>query len=391
MAITINVNGESISYPQTGDTNWSDEATDFAVQTASAFGKVGLSSGTTVDLPGTLDVTGATTLDSTLTVAGTTTLNGTANLNGNTNLGNAITDTVAVTAILNVDSGTLYVDPVNNRVGINKTNPAQSLDIVGNSAISGNETVGGTFGVTGATSLSSTLGVTGDVSVNTNKFNVTASSGNTSIAGTLGVTGIETISNTTDASSSTNGALIVSGGVGIAKKLYVGTDLSVGGSLTVTGGINPPYLNMIEEQSSGVNGGTFSASDWRTRVLNTIKGTNSITGSSLNTALNQFTLPTGTYRIFARCPASQVNYHKAKLRNITDSSDTLIGSSNFNLTGNGNGTDSIVNGLFVISAQKTFEIQHYCTSTGTNTGFGHATAISGIAEIYSSVELWKLA
>lgn len=180
MSLTINVNGESINYPETGDTNWGDEATDFAVQTSAALGKLGLASGTTVDVA------------STLTVAGTTTLNGTANLNGNTNLGNAITDTVTVTAILNVDSGTLYVDPTNNRVGINKTNPAQALDVVGNSAISGNKTVGGT------------LGVTGDISVNTNKFNVTASSGNTSIAGTLGVTSDITTSGILTASNSTN-------------------------------------------------------------------------------------------------------------------------------------------------------------------------------------------
>ena len=63
MSIVVNVNGESINYPQTGDTNWGDEATDFAVQTSSALAKVGLSTGTTVDLPGTLDVTGNTTLD----------------------------------------------------------------------------------------------------------------------------------------------------------------------------------------------------------------------------------------------------------------------------------------------------------------------------------------
>ena len=51
--------------------------------------------------------------------------------------------------------------------------------------------------MTGATTLSSTLGVIGDVSVNTNKFNVTASSGNTTIAGTLGVTGNTTIDGVT--------------------------------------------------------------------------------------------------------------------------------------------------------------------------------------------------
>jgi hypothetical protein len=163
MSVTVNVNGVAISYPQTGDSEWGDEATDFAIQTGSAFGKLGLSTGTSVDITSTLDVTGATKLDSTLevdgatqldgslTVAGTTTLNGTANLNGNTNLGNATSDTIAVTGILNVDSGTLYVNPTDNRVGINDSTPSEALDVTGNALISG------TLGVTGNTTI------TGDV------------------------------------------------------------------------------------------------------------------------------------------------------------------------------------------------------------------------------------
>lgn len=207
MSITIVVNGESISYPQTGDTGWGGQATEFAEQTASAFGALGLSIGTTVDIPGTLDVTGATTLDSTLTVAGTTTLNGIATLNGNTNLGNAITDTVTVTAILNVDSGVLYVNPATNKVGINDTTPSVELDVNGSVAITGNETVGGT----------------------------------------LGVTGIQTITNTTDATNSTSGALIVAGGIGIAKKLFVGTDLDVTGKFNQmpSGTIIPSIRNSV--------------------------------------------------------------------------------------------------------------------------------------------------
>jgi len=147
MSVTVNVNGVAISYPQTGDSEWGDEATDFAIQTGSALGKIGLSTGTSVDITSTLDVTGATTLDSTLTVAGTTTLNGTANLNGNTNLGNATSDTIAVTGILNVDSGTLYVNVTDNRVGINDTTPSEALDVTGNALVSG------TLGVTGNTTI----------------------------------------------------------------------------------------------------------------------------------------------------------------------------------------------------------------------------------------------
>lgn len=70
MAITVNVNGVPIQYPQTGDPNWGENATNFAIQTSSAFGKLGLDSGTSVDIPQTLDVTGNTTLDANLFVGG---------------------------------------------------------------------------------------------------------------------------------------------------------------------------------------------------------------------------------------------------------------------------------------------------------------------------------
>jgi hypothetical protein len=68
----------------------------------------------------------------------------------------------------------------------------------GNTSVSGTNTLtvgtgatalGGTLVVTGATNLSSTLGVTGDVTINTDKFKITASSGNTEVAGTLKVAG----------------------------------------------------------------------------------------------------------------------------------------------------------------------------------------------------------
>ena len=259
MAITIVVNGESISYPQTGDTGWSGQATEFAEQTASAFGALGLSSGTTVDIPGTLDVTGATTLDSTLTVAGTTTLNGTANLNGNTNLGNAITDTVVVTAILNVDSGVLYVDPTNNRVGINDTTPSQALDVTGNALISG------TLGVTGNSTFTGDViasivkasgsgGLTIDSNGGTDValFGAGGGAGTTLYGGLNGTTG--NFADTTDATTSTDGALKTAGGVGIAKKLFVGTDATLGGVLYLDDSTtaNTPVLSFTGDTNTGI-------------------------------------------------------------------------------------------------------------------------------------------
>ena len=51
--------------------------------------------------------------------------------------------------------------------------------------------------------------------------------------GALTIAGKTTLTNTTDASSS-DGALVVSGGIRAAKKLNIGTDATIGGTLTVT-------------------------------------------------------------------------------------------------------------------------------------------------------------
>lgn len=180
MSVQVDVNGTSINYPRTGDTGWGGEATQFAIQVGGAFSKLGLDTGTTVDIPGTLDVTGATTLDSTLDVGsnldvtgntnlsgtldvtGNTTLTGNLTVNGNTQLGNANTDTTAVTGILNVDSGVLYVDPTTNKVGINDATPSVELDVNGSVAITGNETVGGTLGISNGTASAPSLTPSGD-------------------------------------------------------------------------------------------------------------------------------------------------------------------------------------------------------------------------------------
>jgi hypothetical protein len=64
------------------------------------------------------------------------------------------------------------------------------------------------------------------------------------------------VNNTTDSSSITTGALVVDGGVGIAKKLFVGTDAAVAGNTTLTGDL-------------AVNGGDITTSSTTATVFNT--------------------------------------------------------------------------------------------------------------------------
>jgi len=145
-----------------------------------------------------------------------------------------------------------------------------------------------------------------------------------------------------------------------------------------------PYGHWRDEKAAGTDGGTFTSGAWRTRTINT-EVTNTISGASL--AANQLTLPAGKYYIMASAPARTVQEHKAKLYNITDAADTIIG------TEAASNTDtmqrSFVHGQFTIASQKTFELQHRCQLTDATVGFGIAKNF-GVVEVYTEVEIWQI-
>ena len=84
------------------------------------------------------------------------------------------------------------------------------------------------------------------------------------VGGAVLVTGISTFENDTQSTSSTTGALIVSGGVGIAKSLNVGGNLSVAGTITYDDVTNVDSVGIVtarggfEIGEAGV-GGTITA------------------------------------------------------------------------------------------------------------------------------------
>lgn len=156
--------------------------------------------------------------------------------------------------------------------------------------------------------------------------------------------------------------------------------------------VNPfatQYLHVRDEKAAGTEGGAATSGAWRTRTLNTVV-TNEITGASL--ASNQITLPAGTYYIIASAPSFSANMHKAKLRNISDGSDTIIGTSERSDSDGGENdqTRSLVMGRFTIAAEKIFELQHRTNGNNGTNGFGLASDLA-VVEVYAEVEIWKLA
>jgi hypothetical protein len=161
-------------------------------------------------------------------------------------------------------------------------------------------------------------------------------------------------------------------------------------SLFSTGLRSSQLLHVRDEKAQNTAGGTFTSGAWQTRVLNTVK-TNTISGASV--ASNQMTLPAGTYWVEASAPAWIVTTHQAKLYNITDSSDILVGYSvngaNNGAVANADLTRSDVKGLFTISGTKAIELQHRCNTTQATNGYG--TAANFGTEVYSDVIIWKVA
>lgn len=144
-------------------------------------------------------------------------------------------------------------------------------------------------------------------------------------------------------------------------------------------------LHIRDEKAANTDGGTFTSGAWRTRDLNTVK-TNEITGASLGS--NQITLPAGTFYIEASSPAFAVSAHQIKLKNVTDGSDTIIGSTEWSYSSVQ--SRSVLSGRFTLAAQKVMEIEHYCGVTESTDGFGHKANL-GVTEVYTDVKIWKVA
>ncbi|WP_147328067.1 MULTISPECIES: hypothetical protein [unclassified Duganella] len=148
-----------------------------------------------------------------------------------------------------------------------------------------------------------------------------------------------------------------------------------------------PYLHVREEQSSGTAGGSSGATTTQVRTLNTVVGANTIPGASLSA--NKVTLPAGTYEFVAKAPTNQTGVTRLTLRNDTDSSDIMIGDNN-----NAGSSSSFViwnrvEGKFTISATKDIKLNHYTQSAVSSVGLGSATSLG--TEVYSSLQLWKVA
>lgn len=148
----------------------------------------------------------------------------------------------------------------------------------------------------------------------------------------------------------------------------------------------PRVAFLSDVKTSGTAGGSSLAATYQTRTLNTEDDQSDF----LTLSGSQFTLPAGEYIIEGSAPAYAAGLHKARIRNVTDSTTVLMGQSAYSTsTTPFSMTHSNVYGRFSISASKTFELQHYTNAALATTGLGLA-ASTGESEVYSQLKITKV-
>ena len=142
------------------------------------------------------------------------------------------------------------------------------------------------------------------------------------------------------------------------------------------------YIKIIDSKASGNDGQSLTSGDWRKREL-----TNEVsdTGSDASIASSQITLAAGTYECRIWCPVYDVNEFISRLYNVTDAAVEILGTC-------GNGVANITSpgwimGRFTIADTKVFQIQTYPGDSATT---GNDAGISGVNNIYTVAEFWKI-
>lgn len=147
-------------------------------------------------------------------------------------------------------------------------------------------------------------------------------------------------------------------------------------------------LHVQDVKPANTGGGTFTAGAWRTRALNTVV-TNNIAGASLN-ASNQAILPAGTYMCIAWAPATAVDHHMLRLQVVSPVAMALgYGSGVFANNAASVANMAMMSFHFTLDEQSTVELQHACTATFIDAGFGWVSSVNTTGAL-SDLKIWKL-
>ena len=158
------------------------------------------------------------------------------------------------------------------------------------------------------------------------------------------------------------------------------------------GGLFSAYAVICDEKTYLVAGGAFTSGAWQTRDLNKeiFDPSNIVSISS-----NKFTLGAGNYFIKWSAPATQVDLHLSRLYDVTNTAVVEYGSSEnaestmsgYPVEDNKVSTKSFGFARVTPSGSTEYSIEHRCSSTRADWGFGNASDME--VNKYTIVEIYK--
>ena len=181
------------------------------------------------------------------------------------------------------------------------------------------------------------------------------------------------------------------GGYGASVKLFLPGDrldlvytgakwVIVSGSRRTPGA---PDAVLEDQKAAGTEGGSSTSETWHTRTLNTeVRNVSDI----LDLSANQFT-PEQDGWIEYETIMYNAESGKARLRNITDDSDSSVSLS----AHAGTSVNNVYSGGGAVVAGKAYELQSWDKfGTGSGLGLGYAPYTEhGVSEVYSRVRYWR--
>lgn len=145
------------------------------------------------------------------------------------------------------------------------------------------------------------------------------------------------------------------------------------------------YVLVEEVQPSGTSGGTFTAGDWRTRVLNT-KSVDTNAVATLSS--NQITLPAGTWRFRISAPGYDCQTHVARLWNVTAAALVKMGTAEDTTSTESTATTrSLIVGQVTLASPSALQVDHRCSVTRATSGLGLGHSFG--ENIFTQAEFWR--
>ncbi len=175
-------------------------------------------------------------------------------------------------------------------------------------------------------------------------------------------------------------------GLAVSTSAYFVFNASKSASIAAIPNLAPRIATLSDIKSTGTVGGTGSTGAFYTRTLNTLIDS---TGFVTSLTSNQFELPAGTYYFDASVPFYRTSNSKSKIRNITDSTDVAIGTSESSANSTLVSIRSIILGEITITSPKIFEIQYRIDTTTSTEDLGVAVNF-GIDEVYTQLKITKV-